>query len=106
MSTTISFNELRSIKDSLPDGSIHKIAEELNVKTVEIIENVSDIASVEYKVNPSTVNIRIYDKISVSKEISTDIIHKSSLDTKLNIENVEVDLSGFVEYKYPFKYQP
>jgi hypothetical protein len=31
MSTTISFNELRSIKDSLPDGSIHKIAEELNV---------------------------------------------------------------------------
>ena len=38
ISTTISFNELRSIKDSLPDGSIHKIAEELNV-SVETVRN-------------------------------------------------------------------
>lgn len=38
MSTTISFNELRNIKDSLPDGSIHKIAEELNV-SVETVRN-------------------------------------------------------------------
>lgn len=32
----ITFNELRSIKDSLPDGSIHRIAKELdlNVETV------------------------------------------------------------------------
>jgi hypothetical protein len=32
----ITFNELRKIKDSLPDGSIHKIAKELdmNVETV------------------------------------------------------------------------
>lgn len=32
----ITFNELRDIKDSLPDGSIHRIAKELdlNVETV------------------------------------------------------------------------
>ncbi len=32
----ITFNELRRIKDSLPDGSIHRIAQELdlNVETV------------------------------------------------------------------------
>lgn len=32
----ITFNELRGIKDSLPDGSIHRIAKELdlNVETV------------------------------------------------------------------------
>jgi hypothetical protein len=32
----ITFNELRKIKDSLPDGSIHRIARELdlNVETV------------------------------------------------------------------------
>lgn len=32
----ITFNELRRIKDNLPDGSIHRIAEELgmNVETV------------------------------------------------------------------------
>ncbi len=31
MSKTISFNELRRIKDSLPDGSTHRIADKLNV---------------------------------------------------------------------------
>ncbi len=33
---TISFNELREIKDSLPDGAMHRIADELslNVETV------------------------------------------------------------------------
>ncbi len=34
----ITFNELRKIKDSLPDGSIHKIAETLNV-SVETVRN-------------------------------------------------------------------
>jgi len=33
---TLTFNELRTIKDSLPDGSMHRIAERLgmNVETV------------------------------------------------------------------------
>ena len=34
----ITFNELRRIKDSLPDGSIHKIADELDV-SVETVRN-------------------------------------------------------------------
>lgn len=32
MARTITFNELRSLKDKLPDGSIHQIAEELGMK--------------------------------------------------------------------------
>jgi hypothetical protein len=35
---TITFNGLRRIKDALPDGSMHKMAELLNV-TVETIRN-------------------------------------------------------------------
>ncbi|MBD5209384.1 MAG: DNA-binding protein [Bacteroidales bacterium] len=31
MSKTISFNDLRRLKDSLPDGAIRRIADELNV---------------------------------------------------------------------------
>jgi len=38
MEKKITFNELRKIKDSLPDGSIHKIAEEFNV-SVETVRN-------------------------------------------------------------------
>ena len=38
MSKIISFNELRRVKDSLPDGSMHKIADQLNV-TVQTVRN-------------------------------------------------------------------
>ena len=38
MTKTITFSELRKIKDSLPDGSIQKIAEELKV-SVETVRN-------------------------------------------------------------------
>ena len=35
---TLTFNELRKFKDSLPDGSMHRIADELGV-TVETVRN-------------------------------------------------------------------
>ena len=38
MPRTISFNELRRIKDSLPEGSTHLIADKLNV-TVQTVRN-------------------------------------------------------------------
>ena len=38
MSITITFNELRRLKDSLPDGSMHRIADQLNC-TVQTVRN-------------------------------------------------------------------
>ena len=38
MTKTITFNELRNIKDSLPEGSMHRIADELNIN-VETVRN-------------------------------------------------------------------
>ncbi|CAK7002607.1 DNA-binding protein [Parabacteroides sp. APC149_11_2_Y6] len=38
MAKTITFNELRRLKDSLPDGSTHRIADELGL-TVETVRN-------------------------------------------------------------------
>ena len=38
MERTITFNELRRIKDSLPDGSMHRIADELNL-SVDTVRN-------------------------------------------------------------------
>lgn len=49
------------------------------------------VSSVEYKVDPSSVNIRIYDKISITKEVSSDVIHKDDLDSKLNIDSIVLD---------------
>ncbi|MDH6533383.1 DNA-binding protein [Parabacteroides sp. 52] len=38
MTKTITFNELRKLKDSLPDGSTHRIADELGL-SVETVRN-------------------------------------------------------------------
>ena len=38
MTTTITFNELRSIKDQLPAGSMQRIAEELGIN-VQAVKN-------------------------------------------------------------------
>ena len=54
------------------------------------------VSSVEYKVDPSTVNIRIYDKISITKEVSADIIHKDNLDSKLNIDSIILDRDNVI----------
>lgn len=55
MTRTITFNELRKIKDSLPDGIMHKIAEELNV-TVETVRNY--FGGYDYK-NGNTCGVHI-----------------------------------------------
>lgn len=38
MTKTITFNELRRVKDSLPDGTMHRIADELGL-SVETVRN-------------------------------------------------------------------
>ncbi len=50
MSKTITFNELRRLKDSLPDGSMHKIADKLNV-TVQTVRNYFGGSNYEYGKN-------------------------------------------------------
>ena len=47
MPKTITFNELRRIKDSLPDGSMHKIADTLNL-TVQTVRNYFGGTNYEY----------------------------------------------------------
>ena len=41
MNRTITFNELRKIKDSLPTGSMHRIADELNLSVETVLRNTS-----------------------------------------------------------------
>ena len=50
MPKTITFNELRRIKDSLPDGSMHKIADQLNL-TVQTVRNYSGGTNYEFGSN-------------------------------------------------------
>ena len=49
------------------------------------------LKSLDYKLDPSTVTITIYNKQTESRSLTTDILHKDNLDTKLFIDDVELD---------------
>lgn len=54
------------------------------------------ITSVESKLDPSTVNVTIYPKVSQTRTATIDIINKNSLDKKLSISNVKLDNAEIV----------
>ncbi len=54
------------------------------------------INSVEYKLDPSTVNITIYPKISETRTVMLDIINKNKLNKKLSIGDVTLSETEIV----------
>lgn len=54
------------------------------------------VASVDYKLDVSTATIVIYDKVSETREVTTDIIHKDSLNTKLNIDSITLSKDNVI----------
>ena len=51
----------------------------------------SSINSVTYKLDPSSITVNIYPKVSATKNITVDVINKDKLDSKLSIQSVTVD---------------
>ena len=49
------------------------------------------IHSVDYKLDPSSVNITVYPKISQTRTANIDILNKNKLDKKLSISSVELE---------------
>ena len=56
----------------------------------------SNIESIDYKLDPSTVNINIYPKVSTTKTATIDTINKESLDTKLSVSKVTIDKTEII----------
>lgn len=61
------------------------------------------LKSLDYKLDPSTVTVTIYPKVSATKSLTYDILHQDNLDTKLFIKDVELDRDNVIikgaEYK-------
>ena len=61
------------------------------------------LASLDYRLDPSTVTVTIYEKSSATKALTYDVLHKDNLDSKLYIKNVELDRDDVIikgaEYK-------
>ena len=51
----------------------------------------SAVKSVDYKLDPGTININIYPKVSTTKIATIDTINKERLDTKLSVSQVTID---------------
>ena len=49
------------------------------------------IKSLDYKLDPSQVTITIYEKVSETRSLTVDVLHKDELDSKLYIKDVELD---------------
>ena len=49
------------------------------------------IDSVKYKLDPSTINVKISKKVSVEKEIEYDLLNEDKLNKKLSIKSVKLD---------------
>lgn len=49
------------------------------------------INSVGYNLNPSSITINVYPKVSVTKTINIDVINKDKLDSILSIQSVTLD---------------
>lgn len=52
--------------------------------------------SLDYKLDPSTVTVTIYEKDSVNKSLTVDLLHQDNLDSKLYISNIELDRNNVI----------
>lgn len=62
-----------------------------------------DLASLDYKIDPSNASIVIYEKVSATRELDYDLLHRDNLDSKFVINNVELNRNDVIikgpEYK-------
>lgn len=61
------------------------------------------LKSLDYKLDPSQVTVTIYQKVSETRSLTVDVLHQDDLDTKLSIDNIELDRTDVIikgaEYK-------
>jgi len=70
---------------------------DLKIGTHKIqIDYAQDFSSIEYSVNPSTATIIVYQKESVTKNITYDLLNQDKLDNKKVIDNVTLSASEVI----------
>jgi len=61
------------------------------------------VSSIDYKIDPSTATIVVYEKVSETRELDYDVLHRDALDSKLVISNIDLSRNDCIikgaEYK-------
>ena len=74
-----------------PDQKITVDLRELSTGTHKVaLKYRQNIGSVEYKIDPSTITVVIHDKVSASREVTYEILHRDKMDSKLDIASVSL----------------
>lgn len=54
------------------------------------------LKSLDYKLDPSQVTVTIYEKVSENRALTFDVLNQDSLDSKLYINDIEIDRSDVI----------
>ena len=81
----------------LSSGNVTADLSNLKIGTHKVsLQYKSPINSVSYKLDPSSVNVTVYPKISKNIEASIEKINESKLDNKLSISKITLDTTDIV----------
>lgn len=53
----------------------------------------NNVNTIKYKIDPSQVTVIIYDKVSSSREVNAELVHRNNLDSKLDISDITLSKS-------------
>ena len=54
------------------------------------------LKSLDYKLDPATVTVTLYPKVSETKSLTYDVLHQDNLDSKLSISNITLDRDNVI----------
>lgn len=54
------------------------------------------LSTIDYKLDPSTANIVVYEKVSETRELNYDVLHKDNLDSTLILSKVELNRNDVI----------
>lgn len=59
-------------------------------------QGLKSLKSIDYKIDPSTANIVVYEKVSETRELDYDILHRDKLDATLLLESVDLNRNDVI----------
>lgn len=59
-------------------------------------QGLKSLKSIDYKIDPSTANIVVYEKVSETRELDYDILHRDKLDATLLLESVDLSRNDVI----------
>lgn len=54
------------------------------------------LKGIDYKIDPSTANVVVYEKVSETRELDYDILHRDNLDSKFILDSIDLNRNDII----------